>query len=105
MGPVTYNLPQSTGGSGVSKGSGLDIKTFLAAALMSFSAGMLVLVGYILLGNFFGGFLGAVGAGFGIVWWRSVHDKTIFPRNLSGKAVAVLAVVSAVLLVLALLLT
>ncbi|NKQ56515.1 hypothetical protein HFP15_26920 [Amycolatopsis sp. K13G38] len=86
----------------VSAGTGSDVRTFLAAALLTFGTGVLVLDGYIML-DVFGGILGLVGAVFGIVWWRSKFDK-VFPRDLPVKAVVILAVVDAVLTLLAFLL-
>ncbi|WP_158894976.1 hypothetical protein [Amycolatopsis anabasis] len=100
---MTYNLPQPAGGDNVSAGTGSDVKTLAAAALLTYGAGMLVLVGYLLLDSVFGGFLGVVGAIFGVIWWRSVHSK-VFPRDLPTKSVIILAVISAALTVLTFLL-
>ena len=84
----------------VSAGTGSDVRTFGAAALLTFGAGVLVLDGYIVLSGVFGGILGLVGAVFGIVWWRHKHDK-VFPRDLPTKSIVILAVVDVVLTVLA----
>ncbi|GAA1981136.1 hypothetical protein [Amycolatopsis minnesotensis] len=101
---MTYNLPESAIGNSVSAGRASDVKTAAAAALLTFGAGMLVLVGYLLLDSFFGGLLGAVGAVFAVIWWRSVHEK-VFPRDIPVKSMIVLAVVNAVLGVITFLLT
>ncbi|KAA9154441.1 hypothetical protein FPZ12_032170 [Amycolatopsis acidicola] len=87
-------------GNSVSAGTGSDVRTFAAALLLTYGAGTLILVGYLLLDSAFGGILGLVGAVFGVVWWRSLHDK-IFPRDLPVKSVVILLVVDVVLSVLA----
>lgn len=101
---MTYNLPEPAVGNSVSAGRASDVKTFAAAVLLTFGAGMLVLVGYLLLDSFFGGFLGAVGAVFAVIWWRSVHEK-VFPRDIPAKSIIILAVINAVLGVITFLLT
>jgi membrane associated rhomboid family serine protease len=85
----------------VSAGPASDVRTFLAAALLTYAGGALMLVGYVLLSGVFGAILGLVGAVFGVVWWRNLHDKKAFPRNLPAKSLIILAVVAAVLTVLA----
>lgn len=94
---------QPAGGNRVSAGPASDLKTLVAAALLTFAAGMLVLIGYIMAGGF-GGFLGLIGAAFGIVWWKNLHGK-VFPRDLSGTHVVGLTVASAALLGLSYLMT
>ncbi|WP_410660649.1 hypothetical protein [Amycolatopsis sp. lyj-112] len=84
-------------------GAGSDIKTFATAVLLTFGTGLLMMDGWALLDSGFGAFLGLVGAGFGIYWWRSIHGK-VFPRQLSTKSAVVLAVVNVALAVLLLLL-
>ncbi|HVV08793.1 hypothetical protein [Amycolatopsis sp.] len=84
----------------VSAGTGSDVRTFAAALLLTYGAGTLILVGYLLLSGVFGGILGLVAAVFGVVWWRSLHDK-VFPRDLPVKSVVILFVVDVVLTVLA----
>ena len=78
------------------KTTGADIKTFVAAVLLTFGVGLLGMVGWAVLDSGFGGFLGLVGGVFGVVWWRKIHGKA-FPKVLPTKSVVVLAVVNAVL--------
>lgn len=85
----------------VSAGTASDVRTLLAAALLTYSGGVLMLVGYLLLSGVFGAILGLVGAVFGVVWWRKVHHDKIFPRDISVKSLIVLVAVGAVLTVLA----
>ena len=94
MAPVTTNT--------VSAGTGSDVRTFVAAALLTYGTGVFVLDGYILLGVF-GGILGLVAAGLCILWWRNKHT-TVFPRDLPARSLVILTVVDAVLTVLAVLL-
>ncbi|TVT15223.1 hypothetical protein FNH06_36555 [Amycolatopsis acidiphila] len=93
MGLVTENS--------VSAGTASDVRALLAAALLTYSGGVLMLVGYLLLSGVFGAILGLVGAVFGVVWWRKVHGDKVFPRDISVKSVIVLVAVGAVLTVLA----
>lgn len=88
----------------VSAGTASDIRALLAAALLTYSGGVLMLVGYLLLNGVFGAILGLVGAIFGVVWWRKVHNDRVFPRDVPVKSVVVLVAVGAVLTVLAFLL-
>ncbi|OZM70033.1 hypothetical protein CFN78_27525 [Amycolatopsis antarctica] len=88
-------MPQSTDSHSVAKGGGEDVKTFATAALLTFSAGMLVLIGTLLIGGF-GTFLGIVAAVLGVVWWRSVNEK-VFPRTLPNSSMITLAVATGVL--------
>ncbi|WP_145926754.1 hypothetical protein [Amycolatopsis orientalis] len=83
-------------------GTGADIKTFATAVLLTFGTGVLMMDGWALLDSGFGAFLGLVGAGFGIFWWRSIHGK-VFPRELSTKSVVILTVINVVLVLLLLL--
>ncbi|PXY28341.1 hypothetical protein [Prauserella muralis] len=91
--------PRPAGGNSVSAGPASDVKTFTAAALLTFAGGMLVLIGYVMAGGF-GGLLGIIGAVFGVVWWKNLNEK-VFPRDLPGSRLAGLAVAAAVLLGLA----
>lgn len=91
--------PASAGANRVSAGAASDTKTFAAAALITFAAGMIVLIGYILAGGF-GGFLGLIGAIFGVVWWKNLHGK-VFPRDLPVSHVLGLAGAAGVLFVIA----
>jgi hypothetical protein len=100
---VSYNASPSASGNSVSAGTGSDVKTFLAAALLPFGGGMLVLAGYVLLDSFFGGLLGLVGAVLGVMWWRNVHGK-VFPRELPTRSVVILAAVAVALVLLTFLL-
>ena len=84
----------------VSAGVGSDVKALGAAALLTYSAGVLLLVGYLMLGVF-GAILGIVGAVFGVIWWRKSHDDRIFPRDLSAKSLVVLVVAAVALSLLA----
>ena len=84
------------------KTTGADIKTFVAAVLLTFGVGLLGMVGWAVLDSGFGGFLGLVGGVFGIVWWRKIHGKA-FPKVLPTKSVVILAVVNAALALILLL--
>jgi hypothetical protein len=95
MGLVTANP--------VSAGTGSDVRTFAAAALLTYAGGVLMLNGYIILSGVFGAILGLVGSVFGVVWWRSIHGK-VFPRDLPKKSLIILAVLAVVLTGLAFLL-
>ncbi|WP_326569500.1 hypothetical protein VSH64_00115 [Amycolatopsis rhabdoformis] len=77
-------------------GTGLDVKTFATAVLLTFGAGLLAMDGWALLSSGFGAFLGLVAAGFGIYWWRSLHGQ-VFARNLPTRSVIILLVVNVVL--------
>ncbi|MFC4000781.1 hypothetical protein ACFS2C_11990 [Prauserella oleivorans] len=83
----------------VSAGTASDVKTLVAAALMTFAAGMLVLIGYLMVGVF-GGILAIIGAVLAIGWWSGIHGK-VFPRDLPGKSLAGLTAVAGVLFLLA----
>ncbi|WP_328644243.1 hypothetical protein OHS58_25640 [Amycolatopsis sp. NBC_00348] len=78
-------------------GTGTGVKTFVTAVLLTFGVGLLGMVGWAVLSSGFGGFLGLVAGVFGVVWWRSIHDKTVFPQVIPTKSVVILAVVNAVL--------
>ncbi|MGV9361753.1 hypothetical protein [Amycolatopsis sp. NPDC003731] len=84
------------------KTTGADIKTFVAAVLLTFGVGLLGMVGWAVLDSGFGGFLGLVAGVFGVVWWRKIHGKA-FPKVLPTKSVVILAVVNAVLALILLL--
>jgi len=99
MAGVTANFPQHATAKPPSAGAA-GVKTFVTAALLTFAAGELVLLCYALLGVF-GGIIGLVGAVFGIVWWRNIHDGTAFPRDLPAKSVVILAVTTAVVTLVA----
>ncbi|GAA1021876.1 MULTISPECIES: hypothetical protein [Amycolatopsis] len=79
-------------------GAGPDVKTFGTAALLTFGAGMLGMVGWGLLSSGFGFFLGLVVAGFGIYWWKNLHGQVI-ARNVPTKSVVILLVVNIVLFI------
>ncbi|HET6501214.1 MAG TPA: hypothetical protein VFG87_10670 [Amycolatopsis sp.] len=88
----------------VSAGTGSDLRTVVAAALLTYAGGVLMLVGYIVLGNAGGALLGLVGAIFGVLWWRNLHGGKVFPRDPGTVSLLTLAGVGAVLTVLAILL-
>ena len=77
-------------------GAGPDVKTFGTAALLTFGAGLLGMVGWGLLSSGFGFFLGLVVAGFGIYWWKNLHGRVI-AKDLPTKSVVILLVVDIVL--------
>lgn len=85
------------------KSTGADVKTFVTAVLLTFGVGLLGMVGWAVLDSGFGGFLGLVAGVFGIVWWRSIHGKVVFPKAIPAKSVVILAVVNAVLALILLL--
>jgi hypothetical protein len=85
----------------VSAGPGSDVGALLVAALLTYSGGVLMLVGYLLLDGVFGAILGIVAAVFGVVWWRKVHDDKVFPRRVKPQGVIILAVVGALLTIAA----
>lgn len=95
MADVSIQPQRPHGGTSVSAGAASDAKTFAAAALLTFAAGMIVLIGYIMAGGF-GGFLGIIGAVFGVVWWKNLHGK-VFPRDLPAKSLVGLLVTAAAL--------
>lgn len=80
-------------------GAGGDVKTFFAAILLTFGAGLLGMVGWAALGSGFGGFLGLVAAGFAIFWWKHVHGK-VFPPSLPARSLVLLLVINVVLALL-----
>jgi hypothetical protein len=86
------------------KTGGTDVKTFVTAVLLTFGVGLLGMVGWAVLSSGFGGFLGLVAGVFGVVWWRNIHDKTVFPKVVPTKSVVILAVINAVLALLLILL-
>lgn len=85
-----------TPGNAVSAGTASDVRTFAAAALLTYAGGVLMLDGYILLSGAFGAILGLLGAVFGVLWWRNAH-QAVFPRDLPNRSVIILAVVAALL--------
>ncbi|MEU8639721.1 hypothetical protein AB0C38_46650 [Amycolatopsis sp. NPDC048633] len=85
------------------KTGGTDVKTFVTAVLLTFGVGLLGMVGWAVLSSGFGGFLGLVAGVFGVVWWRSIHGKVVFPKVIPTKSVVILAVVNAVLALILLL--
>ena len=87
----------------VSAGTGSDVRTFLAAVLLTYGTGVLMLDGYILIGAF-GAILGLIGGVLCVLWWRHRNGDKVFPRSLPTKSIVMLAVVDAVLTVLAVLL-
>jgi hypothetical protein len=78
-----------------SPSAGADARVLAAAALLTFTSGMLLLVGYQLLGGI-GVFLAIIGAIFVLVVWHNAHEG-FFPRTLTGGKVAGLAASSAAL--------
>ncbi|MFI6031903.1 hypothetical protein [Amycolatopsis magusensis] len=96
---MTYQPAQPAEGNSVSAGGASDVKTFVAAALLPFSAGLLVLVGALLIGVF-GGLLGVVAAIFGAIWWRSLNGKKMFPRDIAKGPMIGLSVASVLLVLL-----
>lgn len=91
MDVVTQNLPQTS-----ATPTGADnAKTLVVPALLTFSCGMLVVVGNLMIGGF-GILLGIIGAIFGVVWWRSVNG-TVVPVPVKKSSLISLIVVSIVL--------
>nr|WP_246382292.1 hypothetical protein [Prauserella isguenensis] len=92
---------QSTGADAQPSPSGGGLLTLAGAALLTFAAGMAVVIGYLMIGGF-GAFIGIVGAIFGIVWLAGVHGGKVFPREgFPVRSVAGLAAASVVMLFLA----
>lgn len=60
-----------------------DVRIAIAAALLTFASGLIMLVGYLMAGGF-GAFIGLIGAGFGWNWWAQKHDGRLFPRNIES---------------------
>ncbi len=94
--PQPSSVPNS-----VSAGPASDAKAFGAAALLTFASGMVALIGFVLV-HVFGVILAIAGIVFGLVWWKERHGQML-PRDLPGKSVASLAVVSLLLFGLVLL--
>ncbi|WP_028661699.1 hypothetical protein [Saccharomonospora saliphila] len=80
-------------------GPAAHAKTFATAALLTFACGMLVLIGYVMVGGF-GFFLGLVGTVFGVLWWKDLHG-TVFPKDIPAKSLVILAASAAALFGLA----
>jgi hypothetical protein len=97
MAAVTYNAAQPARSDRA--GTASDVKVFISAVLLTFGAGLLLMVGYALLSSGFGGFLGIIAAVFGIVWWRSIHGK-VFPAEIPTRSVIILAAVNVILAVI-----
>ncbi|TLW90993.1 hypothetical protein FFT09_17090 [Saccharomonospora piscinae] len=83
----------------VSAGGASDAKAFATAVLLTFTSGMLALIGYVMVGVF-GVILAIIGIAFGLMWWKEQH-KSMLPRDVPGKSLAGLAVAGAVLFGLA----
>ncbi|MER7115880.1 hypothetical protein ABT332_15465 [Saccharomonospora azurea] len=98
---MTSQPQPSSAPNAVSAGPASDAKAFAAAALLTFTCGMVVLVGYVMIG-FFGIILSLIGVVFGLVWWKERHGAML-PRDLTAKSVVSLAVVALVLFGLVLL--
>lgn len=90
-------------GKSVSRARTSELRTFLAPALLTYGAGVLVLLTYLLLGNGFGIVLGLIAVGLALAWWRNVAGRMI-PEPVPAKGLVVLAVLSAVFTVLSFLL-
>jgi hypothetical protein len=99
---VTFDPAQPARSDGAPDGTASAVKTFVTAALLTFGAGLLLMVGYALLNSFFGALLGILAAIFGIVWWKNIHDQ-VFPAVVPTRSVVILAVVNVVLAVILLL--
>lgn len=93
---VTHNAAQPARSNGA--GTASDVKVFVSAVLLTFGAGLLLMVGYALLSSGFGGFLGIIAAVFGIVWWKNIHGK-VFPAEIPTRSVVILAAVNVILAV------
>jgi hypothetical protein len=75
-----------------------DLLAATLGALMTFGAGLLVLIGYFWL-DAFGAVIGAAAAIAGVVWWRRRHGQ-FFPNGLQGRTVVRFAVLVGVLAVI-----
>lgn len=92
---------QPTDSGAQSSPSGGGLATLGGAAFLTFAAGMVVLIGYLMIGGF-GAFIGIVGAIFGVTWLAGVHGGKVFPRaGFPPKSLAGLAMTAVVLLGLA----
>lgn len=65
------------------------------AALLVFGAGLLVMLGWAVLGGT-GAVLGGIAAAIGGFWWRAKHEA-FFPRDLSGGGVGGIAALVAII--------
>lgn len=74
----------------VSAGAGSDAKAFGAAALLTFTCGMIALIGYMMIGGL-GIVLGIIGIVFGLVWWKGHHERML-PRDLPTKSLVLLGI-------------
>ncbi|TVT30457.1 hypothetical protein ORV05_05580 [Amycolatopsis cynarae] len=91
-------------GKSVSRAKAADLRTFLVPALLTYSAGVLVLLVYLLLGNALGIVLGLIAVALGLVWWRHVLGGRMVPRQVPVKGLVVLTVAAAAFTVLSFLL-
>ncbi|CAM2886130.1 hypothetical protein SAXI111661_06485 [Saccharomonospora xinjiangensis] len=99
MSAVTSQPQTPSKANSVSAGPASDAKAFFTAALLTFACGMIALIGFVMAGVF-GIILGIVGIVFGLVWWKEQHGGML-PRDLPGKSLVSLTVVSLVLFGLA----
>ncbi|GLY66155.1 hypothetical protein [Amycolatopsis taiwanensis] len=84
----------------VSAGTASDVRTFIAATLLTYAAGVLTFLGYAMVDGSGGGvILGLIIALFAALGWRRMQGGKFFPRDPSTRSVVILALFSAVLTV------
>ncbi|SDZ12065.1 hypothetical protein SAMN05421504_109292 [Amycolatopsis xylanica] len=95
---MTYQPMQTTRENRVSAGTGSDVKTLIAALLLTYFCGVTLLVGYALIGGF-GVVLGIAASIAGVVFWRKAHGKA-FPRDIPVKSLIIFGAITVALTVL-----
>ena len=84
----------------VSAGTASDVRTFLAATLLTYAGGVLVFLGYAVIDESGGGvILGLIVAFFAVMGWRRAQGGKAFPRDPSTRSVVILALFAALLTV------
>lgn len=90
---MTYDVHRRDRDSGAPTGLASDLRIVAAAALLTFGSGVLMLIGYLMVGAF-GVLLALFGAGLGWSWWSGQHGGKLFPRELPTSSLTTLAAVT-----------